>query len=60
MHRITRLAREASNTTNSYEYASCKDRINDFFFSLYGITDKEANRILLGGYNEDPDQDVLF
>jgi predicted RNA methylase len=60
MHRITRLAREASNTTNSFEYASCKDRINDFFFSLYGITDKEANRILLGGYNEDPDQDVLF
>ena len=60
MHRITRLAIDAAHATSNTEYASCIDRINDHFFSMYGITDKEANRILLGAYNEDPEQAVLF
>jgi len=60
MKRISILSKQASSSLSSIELGNYTDQINDIFFAAYGISDRDAARIMYRATKEDIGQDFLF
>lgn len=60
MKRISRLSQQASFSSTSFESEKYIDQINDIFFNVYGISDRDAARIMYRATKEDFGQNFLF
>jgi type I restriction-modification system DNA methylase subunit len=60
MKRISKLSETAASTTSTSERDASIDLINDIFFHAYGISEKEAVRMIYGATAEDPGQGFIF
>jgi methylase of polypeptide subunit release factors len=60
MKRVSKLSETASLTTSTAERDTTIEQINDIFFHAYGISEKEAVRMVYGATEEDPGQGFIF
>lgn len=60
MRKITKLYNTISLSSSTSERHSSEENINDMFFHAYGISDKDAVRMIHGAGNEDAGQGFMF
>jgi predicted RNA methylase len=60
MKRISTLSQQVSTSNSIIELEKYTDQINDIFFHAYGISDRDAARIMYKATKEDLGQDFLF
>jgi predicted RNA methylase len=60
MKRVSKLSETAASSTSISEREATIELINDIFFHAYGISEKEAVRMIYGATAEDPGQGFIF